>query len=131
MGARKHEQPSQKALYQRAYRARIDPENWSLQKLRMQLRGHGLTLEQYAALRVEQSDRCAACKEPLRFDEPHAVHIDHDHGCCATVTAPGKLSCGKCVRGLLCNPCNQGIVWMERYPQRVHQWMEYLRRVNR
>lgn len=131
MGARKHEQPSQKALYQRAYRARIDPENWSLQKLRMQLRGHGLTLEQYTALRLEQSDRCAACKEPLRFDERHAVHIDHDHRCCPSVKAPGKLSCGKCVRALLCNVCNAGIVWMERYPQRVHMWMDYLRRVSK
>ena len=131
MGARKQENPTQKALYQRAYRERVSPENWAMQKLRMQLRGHGLTLEQYAALRVAQADRCAACKEPLEFDRRQAVHIDHDHKCCPEVTAPGIVSCGKCVRGLLCNVCNQGIVWMERYPQRVHMWIDYVRRVNK
>lgn len=131
MGARKHEQPSAKALYQRAYRERIDPENWAMQKLRMQLRGHSLTIEQYMAMRLEQGDRCRACREPLQFDQRHAVHIDHDHSCCPKVKAAGIVSCGRCVRGLLCNICNQGIVWMERYPQRIHMWIEYLRRVTK
>jgi hypothetical protein len=32
---------------------------------------------------------------------------------------------------LLCNVCNGGIAWIERYPQRVHMWIDYLRRVNK
>jgi len=131
MGARKQENPTKKTLYQRAYRERLSPENWSLQKLRMQLRGHGLTLEQYMAWRTKQADRCAACNEPLEFERRHAVHIDHDHRCCPRVSAPGMVSCGKCVRGLLCNVCNQAIAWIERHPQRVYMWINYLRRVTK
>jgi hypothetical protein len=28
--------------------------------------------------------------------------VDHDHTCC-----PGEYTCGKCVRGLLCDDCNK------------------------
>jgi hypothetical protein len=35
------------------------------------------------------------------------------------------------VRGLLCNVCNQAIAWVERHPQRVHMWINYLRRVTK
>ena len=30
--------------------------------------------------------------------------VDHDHRCC-----PGKKTCGRCVRGVLCRVCNGGL----------------------
>lgn len=30
-----------------------------------------------------------------------AIRVDHDHKCC-----PGRKSCGRCIRGLLCDSCN-------------------------
>jgi hypothetical protein len=33
------------------------------------------------------------------------LHIDHDHKCCRSE----ELTCGKCVRGVVCNRCNQTI----------------------
>jgi hypothetical protein len=59
-----------------------------------------MTPEQYEARLEAQVGRCAIC----RTDAPGGTgsfHIDHDHDCC-----PGKRSCGKCVRGLLCARCN-------------------------
>jgi hypothetical protein len=49
---------------------------------------------------VKQGNACAMCRE--LFKDGQRIVVDHDHACCDT-----KLrSCGKCVRGLLCHPCN-------------------------
>lgn len=60
---------------------------------------YGLTPEQYKALWELQGGKCYTCQRNS------ARCVDHDHACC-----PGKTSCGKCVRGLLCNPCNKGVL---------------------
>lgn len=53
---------------------------------------HGLTPDKYEKLTV---NGCGICGT-------HAnLCIDHDHACC-----PGKRSCGKCVRGVLCSSHN-------------------------
>lgn len=57
---------------------------------------YNLTGEQYLALQNRFEGLCWMC----RYRKGRQV--DHDHGCCA-----GKTSCGKCVRGLLCGPCNK------------------------
>lgn len=49
---------------------------------------YGLSLEQYNDM-IENG--CAVCGS---FEN---LCIDHDHTCC-----PGKESCGKCLRGVLC-----------------------------
>lgn len=36
-------------------------------------------------------------------------HIDHDHACCA-----GPMSCGACIRGVLCGSCNMAFGQYER-----------------
>lgn len=73
-------------------------------RLRNRAAWYGLTLDEFTALRVKQGDRCAACNDPLDFDAPRGFTVDHDHRCCGN--SRRKRSCGKCVRGLLCPPCN-------------------------
>ena len=133
---RKQEDPNKHALSTRASRERETFEQRAVRVLKYTLYNHRMTMEQYTALRLEQADRCGACKEPLRFGESRAVTVDHDPRCCqyetvSTGRTKGSISCGKCVRALLCSPCNRAIGFFERYPQRVHMWIDYLRRVNR
>lgn len=66
--------------------------------------------EEYEARLAKQDYKCAACGT----SEPGgrgAFHIDHDHSCC-----PGRRSCGKCLRGLLCSACNQILGGIENRP---------------
>ena len=64
---------------------------------------YGLNASKYAAILAFQDGKCAICRESDTSADKlkRRLHVDHDHSCC-----PGKKSCGKCVRGLLCGPCN-------------------------
>ena len=67
-----------------------------------------LTSEQFAQLLEVQGSACGMCHQP--FSENSAICVDHDHRCCPTE----KASCGRCVRGLLCRPCNAALGHIER-----------------
>jgi hypothetical protein len=58
-----------------------------------------LTVEEYWALYEAQGGRCACCQRAS--GKTRRLSVDHDHKCCS-----GRKSCGRCVRGLLCRPCN-------------------------
>jgi hypothetical protein len=62
------------------------------------LRQHGLTPADYVAILKAQGGGCAICAGPPGGKR---LGIDHDHSCC-----PGRASCGRCVRGVLCEECN-------------------------
>lgn len=79
----------------------------------------GITRDQYSRMLNEQRNRCAICKS-LSVEKGFAV--DHDHSCC-----PGRKSCGKCIRALLCNGCNLGIGYMKEDIERMQNAIEYLR----
>jgi hypothetical protein len=49
------------------------------------------------------------------------LHVDHDHRCC-----PGSVSCGKCVRGLVCAPCNIAVGGVRNDPDVARRLVVYL-----
>lgn len=64
---------------------------------------YGIDLDHYEVLLASQGGKCAICPAELA-EGGNRLSIDHDHACC-----PGTLSCGKCVRGILCPSCNMGL----------------------
>jgi Recombination endonuclease VII len=102
--------------YHRKHRARILPQLRANGLRRL----YGLTLEQYAEKLAAQKGVCACCGREPRAREK-AFPVDHDHACC-----PGARSCGRCVRGIVCQGCNHLIGCLES-PKR-HLGEAYLRR---
>ena len=84
-------------------------------------RKYQLSEGDYTAILEAQGNACAICSD--QFTDKLVPHVDHDHACC-----PGWKSCGVCVRGLLCGPCNKGIGCLKDDPQRLRQAALYLER---
>jgi len=77
-------------------------------RLRHRCTAYGITADVYRALLADQHGACAICgRTPEQNGK--ALAIDHDHRCC-----PEQMrSCGSCVRGLLCSPCNVAVGYFE------------------
>lgn len=67
---------------------------------RRRLDRYKISTEDYEARVAKQEGKCALCervpKQPLQ--------IDHDHECCN-----GQITCGNCIRDLLCIDCNTAL----------------------
>ena len=84
---------------------------------------HHVDPDTWDTLIDEQDGVCAICKrEPDTGRWGPAFVVDHDHSCC-----PGKFSCGKCVRGLLCNRCNPMLAMAQDSSTVLESAVEYLR----
>ncbi len=98
-------------------RRRQDRESCSRRGER--LRRYSLTLADVERMRANQGDRCAICQQPAE-----KLVVDHDHACCPKA----KTSCGKCVRGLLCQRCNVALGYWRDDPHLAIAAAEYLLR---
>ena len=80
----------------------------------------GMTPEQWSGMFDRQGGACYLCGDQVQ--EPD-VHIDHDHLCCS-----GVKSCGRCIRGLACRWCNQGLGQFRDDPDRMIRVAENLKK---
>jgi hypothetical protein len=88
---------------------------------------HGLTYLEYEQLYNLQDGICAICEQEPRSktggNGECRLVIDHDHSCC-----PGKRSCGKCIRGLICPDCNIALGKFQDSTKVLHKAIVYLER---
>lgn len=78
-----------------------------------------MTRVQWEEMLQRQGNCCYLCGDQLdlRTDlKKRPIHVDHDHTCC-----PGDRTCGTCIRGLACPPCNQGIGSFRDDPERMRR----------
>ena len=68
---------------------------------------------------MDQLPGCQICGAVAR------LHVDHDHSCC-----PGQSTCGRCVRGFLCSPCNKGLGHFRDRIDNLESAIAYLARTN-
>lgn len=83
---------------------------------RLRTRYH-LSVEKYNTMIAEQLGCCAIC------GKSEELFIDHNHSCC-----PGEITCGKCVRALLCRNCNAGIGYFEDEIEKLESAILYLKK---
>jgi len=88
---------------------------WAESQSQTRYRKHGLTKTQFSDMVNTNGAMCAICGERPWTD------IDHDHRCC-----PGSYSCGKCVRGLLCNQCNVAAGLLRDNPGTIRSMLRYI-----
>jgi Recombination endonuclease VII len=80
---------------------------------------HKLNPEQYQALVDKQNNTCV-CGRVFGTTWSTVPRIDHDHACC-----PQSLkSCGKCIRGLLCNRCNRVLGFYRNEPELIPEYLK-------
>lgn len=90
-------------------------------RLRAVTHRYGLSVSEYQALLTIQGGRCAICCNVEKVGR--VLSVDHDHSCC-----PGTKTCGKCIRGLLCQSCNNGLGYLADSILRLDSAIQYLKR---
>ena len=81
---------------------------------------YGLTPTQFDEKLIEQELSCAACG--TEAPGGHGWVVDHDHSCC-----PGHITCGLCVRGILCGKCNTALGLVGDNLNTLNQLINYLK----
>lgn len=73
---------------------------------------YNLSPEEYYKFIAGGCDSCGS---------PHGAAIDHDHSCC-----PGQITCGKCIRGVLCRRCNTVEGILKNNPECLYGLVAYM-----
>lgn len=104
--------------------------SWCKECVRIQSleRNFKLSPDGFSEMMKNQEGKCAICKIDIDgYYFPGSgistrASVDHDHSCCSS-----QVTCGKCIRGLLCSKCNQGIGSFQDNEEILLNAVSYLR----
>jgi hypothetical protein len=113
--AYKKAHPEKVKAYKKAYKE-THPEKQSEWHLKSKYK---IGLRVWQELLDLQDGKCAICGTTK--PDGKGWTVDHDHSCC-----PGKGSCGKCIRGILCASCNLMLGAARDNPRILRHGAEYL-----
>lgn len=107
--------------------------HWRAEKARRKVTAHGrhvqrsygISPQQYRVLLAAQGNRCAICRRATGATKQLAV--DHDHKLGLTHPHPPTEACARCVRGILCGPCNSMLAHARDDGELFRRAIRYLR----
>jgi hypothetical protein len=119
---REQNKGTKKVAY-KAWRAK-NPDKLKAAMKRAYWSRYNITEDFYRNMLVAQENKCAICHHEFSNETRYYTpHIDHNHACCSTA----GVSCGKCIRGLLCGPCNQFLGRIKDSIETIERALKYLK----
>jgi hypothetical protein len=91
-------------------------QKWNLDKKSHLWTHYRMTIDDFSIMHESQDGKCNICKTVRK------LVVDHDHSCC-----PTKITCGGCIRALVCSRCNTLLGMSDDSPQLLASAIEYLR----
>ena len=88
---------------------------WILDKKSHLWTHYRMTIEDFQKMFFNQNGKCLVCEKEKK------LVVDHDHSCC-----PKKITCGKCIRGLVCTSCNTLLGYLETHKNLLSKAEKYL-----
>lgn len=82
-----------------------------------------IRFEEFEERQAKQGGICAnpGCSQKAETQRNGVLVVDHNRACCNEST-----SCGKCVRGLLCQGCNKALGLLYEDRERIMGLVDYL-----
>jgi hypothetical protein len=78
-----------------------------------------LSINEYEKILENQGGGCLICSR-----NNGKMVVDHDHSCCSQ-----SKTCGKCIRGIICDQCNRAIGLIKDSPENAYSMYKYLKGV--
>lgn len=106
--------PDRRREYKREWQRK--PEQVEKRKIKHRERAYKLSETDYQTMLGEQGHLCKLCENPL-IKGYNTIHIDHCH-------ETGR------VRGILCQPCNQGIGFLRHDEEILRKAIVYVKKTS-